>query len=158
MNHRTKLIIFWMPSHIVFRSRYWALWALVLFFPGVDAEVGFQMLCFSWMSPRTLYSDVASLHCGLDDWIVEYSHHFCFGFLRNVFWCDLWDRVLVKTHNRIVCNCVASVHCEWACAISDYQLSQRTLRILYICVLSPQCGWSCASSRSLALDTIFAVG
>ena len=75
------------------------------------------------------------------------------AFVRNVFWYDLWDRVRVKTHNRTVCNCVASAHCEWACAFSDYQLGQRTLRILNSCVLSPHCGWSCASSRSLALDT-----
>ena len=72
-------------------------------------------------------------------------------FVRNVFWCDLWDCVRVKTHNRIVCNCVASAPCVWACAFSDYQLGQRTLGILNSCVLSPHCGWSCASLRSLAL-------
>ena len=75
------------------------------------------------------------------------------AFFRIVFWCDLWDRVRVKTHNCIVCNCVASAHCEWACAFSYYQLGQRTLSILNSCVLSPHRGWSCASSRSLALDT-----
>ena len=62
------------------------------------------------------------------------------AFVRNVFWCDLWDHVRVKTHNRIVCNCVASAHCEWACAFSDYQLGQRTLRIFNSCILSLQCG------------------
>ena len=61
-------------------------------------------------------------------------------FVKNVFGCDLWDRVRVKMHNRIVCNCVASAHCEWACALSDYQLGQRTLRILNSCVLSPYYG------------------
>ena len=74
------------------------------------------------------------------------------AFVRNVFWCDLWDRVRVMMHNHIVCNCVASAHCVWACAFSDYQLGQRTLGILNSCVLSPHCGWSCASLRSLALD------
>ena len=62
------------------------------------------------------------------------------AFVKNVFGCDIWDRVRVTTPDRIVCNCVAFAHCEWACAFSDYQLGQRNLRTLNSCVLSPHCG------------------
>ena len=115
----------------------------------------------------------------LGHWIEHFSNLYGFspmwlddcGFIAPfaLFWLLLGmcfdvisEIVCVKTHNRIVCNCVASAHCEWACAFSDYQLGQRTLRILNSCVLSPHCGWSCASLRSLALDTsvcsFFALG
>ena len=52
-------------------------------------------------------------------------------------------------HNRIVCTCVASPHCGWACAFSGVQHDQINLHILHICVLSPQCGWSCTSLNFL---------
>ena len=52
-------------------------------------------------------------------------------------------------HNHIVCTCVASPHCGWACAFSGFQPHQMSLRILHICAFSPQSRLSCVSSKFL---------
>ena len=68
------------------------------------------------------------------------------AFVKNVFWCAFLEWLPVDMHNRIVCTCVASPHCEWACVVPGAQPHQMNLHILHICELSPQCGWPCASS------------
>ena len=97
------------------------------------------------MSSHALYSAVAFLRCG---WVyvgwdrilwLKRSRTICIDlpFARNLFWCALLEWLPVNMHNRIVCTCVASRHCEWGCAVSGAQPHQMYLHILNICVLFP---------------------
>ena len=71
------------------------------------------------------------------------------AFVKNVFWCAFLEWLPVDMHNRIVCTCVASPHCEWACVVPGAQPHQMNLHILHICELPPQCGWPCAPSSGV---------
>ena len=127
--------------------------ALIRGSSSVNAEMAFQMLCLTEWAP-TLFT-VLWLFSAVDEYMLV-EIEYCdwrevapFALIYLLFWCALLEWLPVNMHNRIVCTCVASRHCEWACAVSGAQPHQMNLHILHICELSPKCGWPCASSSGV---------
>ena len=152
-----------MSDHVLFEIRGLGTWetafcALMKFLSSVNTEVAFQMLCLSEWTPTptiVMWFFAAVVEYMLVE--IESCHWrevapfalIWMAFVKNVFWCAFLEWLPVDMHNRIVCTCVASPHCEWACVVPGAQPHQMNLHILHICELPPQCGWPCAPSSGV---------